>query len=120
MLFFGILGREITMDINDVQDDMDHGVRTVPVVYGRKFASTIGLTCSLGVVGLALSGPLLELLGGSTKVVLRRLTLAGLGSLVQLRRYWQVFQSEGQDSIKNQRAVEEGLLSVVVLLASFV
>ena len=63
MLFVGILGREMTMDINDVQDDMKHGVRTVPVVYGRKFASTIGLICSLGVAGLALSGPIVELVG---------------------------------------------------------
>ena len=122
MLFVGILGREITMDINDVQDDMDHGVQTVPVEYGRKFASAIGLICSLGVAGLALSGPLQEFLflGRGTKVILRRLALAGLGSLAQIGRAWQVFESEGQNSSKVQRAVEEGLLSVVLLVVSFV
>jgi len=121
MLFVGILGREMTMDINDVQDDMKHGVRTVPVVYGRKFASTIGLICSLGVAGLALSGPIVELVGGSTgKGVLRRLILASFGSLAQIGRASQVFRTEGQDSAIVSRAVDEGLLSVVLLLASFV
>jgi 4-hydroxybenzoate polyprenyltransferase len=134
MLFVGILGREITMDINDVPDDADHGVRTVPVVYGRKFASAVGATCSLGVALLALSVPLWQIvsvvMGGGgggregtltlTRGMVRRLTLASVGSLAQLGRSWQVLRSEGQDPAIVDRAVDEGLLTVVVLLASFV
>lgn len=129
MLFVGILGREIIMDINDVPDDADHGVRTVPVVYGRKFASAVGATCSLGVAMLALSVPLWQVVsvvvggGGAstlTRGMLRRLTLASVGSLAQLGRSWQVLRSEGQDPAIVERAVDEGLLTVVVLLASFV
>lgn len=124
MLFVGILGREMTMDINDVQDDSNHGVRTVPVVYGRKFASTVALACSMGVTALALLGPLEQSLGGKLSSwrspLVRRWLLAILGGTAQLRRGWQVFQSEGQDPEIVSRAVEEGLLTVVVLLASFV
>jgi 4-hydroxybenzoate polyprenyltransferase len=128
MLFAGILGREITMDINDVQDDMDHGVRTVPVVYGRKFASSIGLACAGGVASLAMSGPILQCyyynnnnMGAPiSKAILRRLLFASLGSVAQVRRAWQVFRTEGQDTSVVKTAVEEGLLSVVLLLASFV
>jgi 4-hydroxybenzoate polyprenyltransferase len=119
MLFVGILGREVTMDITDVQDDSHHGVRTVPVVYGSKFASTVGLACALGVSGLALVGPLLQ----STTTgnwCLRRLLLASVGATAQLRRAWQVFRSEGQDRDLLDKAVNEGLLTVVLLLASFV
>jgi len=120
MLFVGILGREITMDINDVADDKDHGVRTVPVVYGRKFASTIGLFCNLGVSGFALSGPVLEsVLGSPTGASMRRLGMAAVGSLALVRRSWQVFRSEGLDPGIVNRSVDEGLLTVVFLLASF-
>jgi 4-hydroxybenzoate polyprenyltransferase len=126
MLFVGILGREITMDINDTRDDSLHGVRTVPVVYGQRFASTIAMACSLGVVGLVMSGPLLEwwwLFQRTTAItggVRRRLLLATFGSVLQLRRSFQVFATEGQDTTLVSKAVDEGLLSMVPLLASFV
>jgi len=121
MLFVGILGREITMDINDVGDDQNHGVRTVPVVYGRKFASSIGLVCSLVVAGLAVAGPLVQSISGEfTARLLRRLSLALIGSAAQVRRGWQVFHTEGQDPEVVNKAVDEGLLTVVLLLASFV
>jgi 4-hydroxybenzoate polyprenyltransferase len=125
MLFIGILGREMTMDINDAEDDSNHGVRTVPVVYGRKFASTAALVCSMGVTGLAILGPLLQSLAGDVMIswrspLARRWLLAILGGTAQVRRGWQVFKSEGQDPETVKTAVEEGLLTVVVLLASFV
>jgi 4-hydroxybenzoate polyprenyltransferase len=124
MLFVGILGREITMDINDTRDDSLHGVRTVPVVYGQRFASTCAMICSIGVVGLAMSGPLLELWvykGSAVSVGLRRrLVLATCGSILQLRRSYQVFATEGQDATIVSKAVDEGLLTMVPLLASFV
>jgi 4-hydroxybenzoate polyprenyltransferase len=121
ILFIGILGREITMDINDSSDDGLHGVRTVPVVYGTKFASTIGLVCSAAVAGLSVAGPLGEFLTGTwNRAVLRRSVLAVVGGLVQLRNGWNVFQTEGQDSEVVNKAVTEGLFTVVLLLASFV
>jgi len=118
MLFVGILGREITMDINDVQDDSQHGVRTVPVVYGKKIASAIGFVCAIGVAGLAIVSPLTQSLSG--KFYARRWILAAFGSGAQLRRGWQVFQSEGEDSDIVRKTVEEGLVTVILLLASFV
>lgn len=121
LLFIGILGREMTMDINDVEDDVKFGIQTVPAVFGRRFATKVGLTCSFGVVILALSGPLMELIQGSrTFHTIRRLLLLGVGSLGQLRRSYQVFQTEGQDSDVVHIAVEEGLLTVPLILAGFV
>ena len=124
MLYIGILGREMTMDINDVQDDGDHGVRTIPVVYGRKFTSTVALGCAVGVACLAMLGPLGQSMAGSLapgrSPLVRRWLLATLGATAHLRRGWQVFQTEGQDPEVVSRAVNEGLLTVVVLLASFV
>jgi 4-hydroxybenzoate polyprenyltransferase len=121
MLFIGILGREITMDISDVSDDRLHGVRTVPVVYGTKFASAAGLGCSVAVTALSVVGPLGESLSGNWNTpLLRRSILAGVGGIAQLRRGWHVFQTEGQDAEVVNKAVNEGLLTVVLLLASFV
>lgn len=121
MLFTGILGREITMDIIDLKDDSLHGVRTVPVVYGTKFASAVGLVCSAGVAALAIAGPLGDFLSGNwNQSSLRRSILAGGAALVLLRRGWQVFQTEGLDLEVVNRAVNEGLPTVVLLLASFV
>ena len=121
MLFVGILGREITMDINDTRDDSLHGVRTVPVVYGQRFASTIAMACSIGAAGLALSGPLSEWwwFHQRTGGVRRRLLLATLGSVLQVRRSYQVFATEGQNEAIVSQAVDEGLLTMVPLLASF-
>lgn len=121
MLFLGILGREVTMDINDAQDDSMHGVRTVPVVYGTKFAAAIGLVCSTLVALMALVGPLGDSVSGVWRHgSLRRGILATVGGVAQLRRGWQVFQTEGKDADVVNTAVNEGLLTVVLLLASFV
>ncbi|KAL3914080.1 MAG: hypothetical protein SGILL_006245, partial [Bacillariaceae sp.] len=118
LLFVGIMGREIAMDINDVEDDAAHSVRTVPVKYGRKFASKIAWLSSLIVAGVAMSGPVLGYL--DSKVAVRRTALAGLGSLMQVRRYWKVETTEGNDPEAIKVAVDEGLLSIMVILASFI
>jgi 4-hydroxybenzoate polyprenyltransferase len=134
MLFCGILGREIFMDCNDVPDDTIHGVRTVPVVHGRKFASIVGFGCTLSVSVLAMAGPLFQVLARTTMTttmttsvletlplwLIRRLVLATVGSTMQVRRAYQVLVTEGKDKSVVERAVNEGLLSVVVLLGSFV
>jgi 4-hydroxybenzoate polyprenyltransferase len=137
MLFLGILGREMTMDINDLDDDKAHGVRTVPVKYGRKFASRMAFGCTVAAASLALSGPALQVLQvlrssasqpalaatalvAGTPGLIRRCAMASGGGFLQVRRATQVLQSEGQDFALNRRAVNEGLLTVVLLLASFV
>jgi len=121
ILFVGILGREITMDISDMADDGLHGVRTVPVVYGTKFASTVGLVCSGAVTSLAIAGPLGDILNGRWNgIILRRSILAAVGGLAQLRHGWRVFQTEGQDDDIVNKAINEGIFTVVLLLASFV
>jgi 4-hydroxybenzoate polyprenyltransferase len=118
LLFVGIMGREMTMDINDFDDDATHDVRTVPVVYGRKYASRIALICSLIVSSLATSGPFLASLEPS--VLIRRSVLAVVGSLVQMRRYWNVAKTDGLDANAVDLAVNEGLSAVILILASFV
>jgi 4-hydroxybenzoate polyprenyltransferase len=118
LLFVGIMGREISMDINDAEDDSAHAVHTVPVVYGRPYASHVAWISSMIVAALAVSGPILESVDPS--VTIRRAALAGMGSLLQMRRYWRVAETEGQDSHAIDVAVDEGLLSMVLLLASFI
>jgi 4-hydroxybenzoate polyprenyltransferase len=117
LLFVGIMGREISMDINDTEDDLVHSVRTVPVVYGRPYASHVAWIGSLIVAALAVTGPALESMDTSTTI--RRASLAGMGSILQMRRYWTVAQSKGLDSHAIDIAVDEGLLSMILLLASF-
>jgi 4-hydroxybenzoate polyprenyltransferase len=117
LLFVGIMGREISMDINDTNDDSAHSVRTVPVVYGRSYASHVAWICSLVVTTLAVTGPALESM--DPFVTIRRASLAGMGSLLQMRRYWTVAKTGGLDKHAIDVAVDEGLLSMVLLLASF-
>jgi 4-hydroxybenzoate polyprenyltransferase len=120
IIFVGIFGREITMDINDVEDDSKYGIQTVPVVYGRKFASKIGLICSFGMVALTMSSPLSQVMKeGKTTSVIRRVVLSSFGSLAQFWRSFQVYRSEGMDREINERAVNEGLLTVSLILAGF-
>lgn len=105
-LFLGFTGREILMDINDVDDDAMHDVRTVPVAYGRMFASKTALLCTTAMAVCAMMGPIWKIVqslggnvswkalssalssspGGST----RQLVLASLGCLPMLRRAWKI------------------------------
>ena len=57
-LFAGFTGREILMDINDVDDDTLLHVRTVPVTYGRKFASKVALACTAAMTVCTVMGPI--------------------------------------------------------------
>ena len=136
MLFFGVCGREIMMDITDIEDDQLNSVRTIPVKYGRKFASAVAMVCyALAGVGV-LAGPLAKLvsqLGGSislpfVKSVLgadlggltRRLAFACIGSFMLARRGIQVFRANGENNTLISRAVEEAQLALVICLFSFI
>ena len=54
-LFCGILHREILMDLNDVDGDRENGVRTVPVVLGKRAALAAATGLAAACVGAALA-----------------------------------------------------------------
>ncbi|KAL7575989.1 hypothetical protein ACA910_000777 [Epithemia clementina (nom. ined.)] len=135
ILFVGFVGREMTMDCNDVEADKSVGVLTVPVTHGTRFASRFGLLASVIVAVLTTVFPAADsarLLFGGANVgacwatmtshprAIWRLVLALTGSSLLLRRSWQVYQTEGKDKDLVTLTVDEGLLSVLFVLASFV
>ena len=138
ILFVGFIGREMTMDLNDVEPDRAVGVLTVPVRYGRRFGSRFALLMSGMAVLLATVYPAIDLgmvvLGNhsaniaasvwirlaSTPRRIWRFLLALTGSSLLLRRSLQVYRTEGQNRDIVQQAVDEGLLSILFILASFV
>jgi 4-hydroxybenzoate polyprenyltransferase len=126
MLFFGFLGREILMDINDVVDDRLHRIKTVPVRYGRQFASRIALlsTCIMGILCLlsvatttltSIPQQLLQQQHGR-----RQLAFALIGTVAQIGRAYQVARTGGTVPGLVDKAVEEGKLTVLFLLASYI
>jgi 4-hydroxybenzoate polyprenyltransferase len=139
-LFCGFMGREMMMDITDRDADKDAGIYTVPVVYGKRIASKIILLFWLGTGVFASIGPMMEvwsmlcniLKGGFSSSMLqfgsivnvitdsavRRLSFALLGGTWLLVRAIQVVKSEGQDEVLMKKAIEEGKLNVLLILAS--
>jgi 4-hydroxybenzoate polyprenyltransferase len=139
VLFFGVFGREIMMDCNDVVGDARVGVRTVPVVRGRAYASRVALMSAVVCCALAMVGPVIEVGGVVVRQfrwsdpptlwtalltmapgALRRLILASVGSVLVLRRSIQVANTQGKNKNVIDRAVDEGLFTILVFLASFV
>ena len=136
-LFLGFTGREILMDINDVKDDAAHDVLTVPVTHGLKFASTTALFCTVAMAGCALAGPLWKIVGqsvggnsswralsstlvSSSAGATRQLILGSLGCLPMLFRAWNVYKTEGEDRALVDKAVNEGKITFMLILASFI
>jgi len=137
-LFLGFTGREILMDINDVKDDAAHNVKTVPVTHGLKFASTTALLCTAAMAACALAGPLwkigqslgdnsysscgvfLSTLVSSSASGTRQLILGSLGCFPMFFRAWNVYKTEGEDRALVDQAVNEGKLTFVLILASFI
>lgn len=137
MIFFGVSGREIMMDILDTKDDKLGGVRTIPVKYGRKFASGVAMICYLLAGMWVLGGPLLQIAGqigesativpalksillANTDGISRRLMFACLGSLALIGRGVQVFKAEGEDESLINRTVNEAQLVMVLSMLSFI
>jgi 4-hydroxybenzoate polyprenyltransferase len=136
MLFFGVSGREVMMDIVDQKDDSLNRVRTIPVKYGRNFASGVAMVCYLVGALWVLGGPLFELVGqlaGQTvshptlQAILmtnaggmsRRLLFASLGTFMLARRGIQVFRTKGEDLKTLDRTIDEAQLAMVLCLVSF-
>jgi len=139
-LFTGIMGREILMDIADCEADKSANVFTVPVRYGRRFASKVALSFMMITAALATIAPLVQLLvselsvgsllqnsGGCFAIIaagwsvpaLRRFCLALIPSIWLVASAYQVQQTEGRDEIMLARTVENSKFCVLLLLASF-
>jgi hypothetical protein len=140
------MAREMMMDCQDIAGDGATGVRTVPVVYGIPFTTRValGLTTLLSILAMSvpclnfrrffLSAATAATSGTTTATTLwsslvtsilttspgRRFLLAGIGSIWQLRRSWQVYRTQGKDEHLIDRFVSEGMMALVFLLASFV
>jgi len=144
-LFFGIMGREVLMDIIDCVGDARAGIETIPVRYGKRIAANVALVCSLissisacvmpmwklccrmlltmrgggSPLGLNTGGMTLTLIAIVQKSEARRLLLSLVGSGMLLRRIYDVWWTTGEDNTLVNLAVDESLLSVLLVLASF-
>ncbi|CAB9516039.1 Digeranylgeranylglyceryl phosphate synthase [Seminavis robusta] len=137
MLFFGVTGREVMMDIVDLQDDKMNRVRTIPVTYGRHFASAVGMVAYLLSGLVVVGGPVAQLVTqiagktmslstikalflANTDGLTRRLIFGSLGAIMLARRGIQVFRTKGEDAQVLDRTIEEAQLAMVICLVSFV
>jgi len=142
-LFAGIMSREILMDITDCEGDAQAGIETVPVRYGKSVASRVALGCSLvsamsacgaslipWVTTFAVGGEYLRHLitvlptisSLSTLLInsqARKVMLAVAGSGMLLWRTFSVWKTNGEDANLCERAIRESLISVLLVLASF-
>lgn len=140
-LFSGVMGREIIMDIGDVDADKLSSVLTVPVRYGRRFAGSAGLGCMISAAIFTTFGPFMQLLTSESSVgsllqsggdqgmsmiaaawsvpALRRLLFAVTGSAWLVTRAYQVKKTEGRDDIILDRTIEDSKICVLLVLASF-
>ena len=132
-LFCGVFAREVMLDCNDVDCDTKAGIDTIPVRYGCGRASAVSLLSTLVMSAIALSQPLHQILQEYSRegvplvnfvktrpIQTQRLGFALTASIIMLRRSWQVFQTRGKNAKVNSTAVDESLITVVFLLASFI
>jgi 4-hydroxybenzoate polyprenyltransferase len=126
VLFAGVLGREILMDCNDKVADEAAGIRTVPVVYGRRVGVQVAAVSTVVMALTAMAPhvrPLVKLPAAVpfwTCPPLRRLVLAGVASGAHLWGVWKVWKTQAEDEALVTKTVDNSLLTVVGILASFV
>lgn len=126
VLFFGVFGRELLMDCIDVVADESAGIRTVPVVYGRRFAVRAAAACTVSMTLIATVPLALQLMRLPASVSLwtsapfRRLLLAGVSCATYLGNIMRVLISNGEDNRLITTTVHSCLLLVFGLLISFV
>ena len=119
------------MDITDYDGDREAGIETVPVKYGKKYASGVALICSFVSSFSACAAQLVaskqELSMKSlvsTSLLInsgtRKFILALVGSGMMVRRTFSVWKTKGEESKLAERAIRECLVSTVLILASFV
>lgn len=122
-LFFGVLSREITMDITDCEGDRTAGIETIPVKHGKKVAAGVALGCTF-VAAIAACGTSLVsfyhiIIALLTDLETRKAILSVWGSTMFLWRAWRVWRTNGENADLAERAVSESLIYVVMILASF-
>lgn len=122
-LFCGLFAREIYMDCNDMEADAASNVSTIPVVYGKPFALRVAALGNLGMSILAVAPHMLACCSTTAAATswasIRRLVLSCVVPVNQLRRSAQAIGQKGNRELV-RKTVDEGLITVVFLLASFV
>lgn len=133
------ISREILMDITDCEGDARGGIQTIPVKHGKNTASAVALVCSLVSAISACAASLIPLIrtlavrGESFKTSCktmsgasllstpdtRKVILSVIGSAMLLLRTFRVWKTNGEDTNLADRAIRESLLSVLLVLASF-
>lgn len=118
VLFLGVTGREIWMDVLDEEGDRKGSIQTVPVVHGKRKACQVvlALTSVMGVISVM--GPLIPFVYGEAPW--RRLALSLIGSGMVLKRALEIVKGNGMDLSLVASAVEEGKLAMLFLMMSFV
>lgn len=138
-LFAGIMSRETLMDITDFEGDARAGIETVPVKYGKEMASRVAMGWSI-VSAVAACGEslvkwvpmgisrLMCMSSGAnittslpimTSPAARKLVLSVMGSGLFARKTYAVWKTKGDDVVLAEKAVRDGLLGVLLVLASF-
>merc|ERR1719203_1689357 len=122
------------MDITDFEGDARAGIETVPVKYGKGMASCVALGCSCASALSACGSSVMRLVegGGSlgnliaapslssiTNPQSRSVLLSVAGTGMLLWRTISVWKTKGEDAHLCERAIRESLISVLLVLASF-
>lgn len=88
VLFF-VSGRELWMDVYDIEGDRQYGLRTLPVLVGENITSTLGALClAVGSLSLLLLSTIRGDWLGQLVAILLTISCAGLIVLWRKRRVW--------------------------------
>ena len=119
-LFLGVAHRELLMDITDVASDAATGIKTVPVVYGKKKAA-LAATAFAAAAAAAVAFASAAASASASATGLRRcLGLVGAARMAQ--RAAGVCRCAGDAEKVDaaaQAAIDESQLSFVFVLAAF-
>lgn len=117
-LYLQIFAREMVMDLKDYEGDKTAQIQTVPVKYGRKFASQVS---SKAVVVMAVISILFQVFlrnGMYTAGFVAKTFLAAVGSVSMLTKMNEVKVVEGSDYSKNMAFIDNNV-GMMMVLASF-
>lgn len=122
VLFAGFLGREILMDCNDVVDDEAAGIRTIPVVHGKPFATKVALLSEVAQGFIAIAPHAMQLFSaGISLAPMRRAALAGVGCATHVLSSWRIWKTGGEECCTLiSKFVDLNLLTLGWFFASFI
>jgi len=118
ILFLHMFVREMVMDLNDYKSDKAAMIKTVPVKYGRQFASNLSFAGTLLMGALAVSNRLLASKGNVSISSVIKVLLAAGGSVSLLKNISKVREVEGSDIARNMAFIDNNAGALMVL-ASF-